>query len=178
MIEKCSFYDECSYNELVIEMEIKPTSTTTQILTTIINDKPTAFAYIMGDGISGSVCFYPYRNGTIMIYEMKGLPKDNSGFFGFHIHEGDSCLNNTNVPFEKTKGHYNPDDVNHPYHLGDLPPLFATKGKTWGIIYIDKFKPHQIVNRTIVIHDHPDDFHSQPAGNSGHKIACGEIKYF
>ena len=39
-------------------------------------------------------------------------------------------------------------------------------------------KPSDIIDRTIVIHDQADDFHSQPAGNSGEKIACGEIKRF
>jgi len=46
------------------------------------------------------------------------------------------------------------------------------------MIYIDKFKPDEIIGRTIVIHEHADDFHSQTSGNSGNKIACGEIKKF
>ncbi len=62
--------------------------------------------------------------------------------------------------------------------MGDLPPLFATKGTAWAIIYIDKLRPEDMVGRTVVIHEHADDFHSQPAGNSGNKIACGEIKCF
>lgn len=160
-------------------MEIKPTRMTTQILTTIINDKPYAFAYMMGEKISGTVCFYPYLSGTIMVYEIMGLPKTNqSGFYGFHIHEGNSCINNTKVAYEETKGHYNPTKKEHPSHLGDLSPLFASKGRAWGIIFIDKFKPQDIIDRTLVIHENADDFHSQPAGNSGHKIACGEIKRF
>jgi len=27
----------------------------------------------------------------------------------------------------------------------------------------------------VVIHSEPDDFHTQPAGNAGRKIACGMI---
>lgn len=164
-----------------MKMEIKPTLITTQILTKIINDKPAAFAYLTGQGISGTVCFYPYRKGTVMIYEIKGLPesrRDQGGIFGFHIHEGHTCTNDTNIPYEKTKNHFNPDKSQHPYHLGDLPPLFATQAKAWGIIYIDKFKPQDIINRTIVIHSNADDFHTQPSGHAGEKIACGEIKYF
>ena len=162
-------------------MEIKPTSTTTRILTTVINEKPMTFAYVIGEDISGTVCFYPYQGRTIMIYEINGLPKsskDTGGIYAFHIHEGNTCINDTKVPYEKTKGHFNPNQTQHPYHLGDLPPLFATKGMAWGMIYIDKFKPQDIVNRTLVIHEHPDDFHTQPSGNSGGKIACGEIKFF
>ncbi len=159
-------------------MEIKPTRTTTNILTLVINEKPTAFAYMMGEGIAGTVCFYPYKKGTVLIYEINGLPRDLGGIFGFHIHEGQSCQNDTAIPFEKTKGHFNPTNQKHPFHLGDLPPLFANEGIAWGMVYIDKFKPSDIIDRTIVIHDQADDFHSQPAGNSGEKIACGEIKRF
>ncbi|MBQ5655820.1 MAG: superoxide dismutase family protein [Bacteroidaceae bacterium] len=32
-----------------------------------------------------------------------------------------------------------------------------------------------MIGRTVVIHSHPDDFHSQPAGNAERKIACGVI---
>ena len=46
------------------------------------------------------------------------------------------------------------------------------------MIYIDKFSPKDIIGRTVVIHENIDDFHGQPAGNSGTKIACGEIKSF
>ena len=55
----------------MIKMEIKPTSTTTRILTTVINEKPMTFAYVIGEDISGTVCFYPYQGGTIMIYNSK-----------------------------------------------------------------------------------------------------------
>lgn len=158
-------------------MEIKPTSTTTNILMTVINEKPEAFAYIMGNEITGTVCFYPFKKGTVMIYEINGLPKEK-GIFGFHIHEGQTCINDTNVPYEKALGHLNPTKALHPFHLGDLPPLFATQGKAWGMVYIDKFKPQDIISRTMIIHADPDDFHSQPAGNSGTRIACGEIKKF
>lgn len=162
-------------------MEIKPTQTTTHILTTAINQKPAAFAQMMGNGISGTVCFYKYKDGTLMIYEIEGLPKTSrkeGGIFGFHIHEGKTCLNNTATPFEKTLGHLNPENTQHPYHLGDLPPLFATKGKAWSMVYLDKFIPADIMGRTVVIHQHPDDFHSQPSGQSGTRIACGDIKVF
>lgn len=151
---------------------------TTKILTTVINGKPDAFSCVMGQNIFGTVCFYAVLGGTIMIYEIKGLPISEEGIFGFHIHEGHTCLNDTNIPYEKTKNHLNPTHQQHPYHLGDLPPLFATKSKAWGMIYMDKFKPIDLINRTIVIHEHADDFHTQPSGQSGNKIACGEIKKF
>jgi Cu-Zn family superoxide dismutase len=32
-----------------------------------------------------------------------------------------------------------------------------------------------IVGRSVVIHADPDDYKSQPAGNSGKRVACGVI---
>ena len=32
------------------------------------------------------------------------------------------------------------------------------------------------IGRTVIIHNMPDDFASQPSGNAGEKIACGVIK--
>ncbi len=160
-------------------MEIKPTKATTQILTLMINEKPLAYACVIGDNIFGTVCFYPYLKGCILVYEINGLPRgDKKGVFGFHIHEGETCINDTMTPYEKTKNHLNPTNQEHPFHIGDLPSLFATQGMAWGVIYIDKFKPQDIIHRTIVIHADANDFHTQPSGHSGTKIACGEILKF
>ncbi len=155
-------------------MKIKPTKLTTDILMTIINEKPCAYAMISGEnGIMGTICFYPCLKGSVLIYEIDHLPHSQTcqgGIFAFHIHEGSSC--------QDSQGHYNPQNCEHPHHLGDLPSLFATDGKAWAIVYIDKFKPEDVIGRTIIIHEHEDDFHSQPSGNSGSKIACGEIRGF
>ena len=35
---------------------------------------------------------------------------------------------------------------------------------------------NEIIGLTVVIQSDPDDFHSQPAGNAGKKIACGVIR--
>ena len=40
----------------------------------------------------------------------------------------------------------------------------------------DRFSVNEIIGRTVVIHSDPDDFHTQPAGNAGKKIACGVIQ--
>jgi Cu-Zn family superoxide dismutase len=36
--------------------------------------------------------------------------------------------------------------------------------------------PNGIVGKSVVVHRDPDDYKSQPAGNSGPRIACGLIK--
>jgi len=43
-------------------------------------------------------------------------------------------------------------------------------------VLINKFTIDEIVGKVIIIHDMPDDFTTQPSGNSGTKIACGRIE--
>ena len=57
-----------------------------------------------------------------------------------------------------------------------MPPLFANAGYAFLVFYTDRFTVPEVVGRTVVIHDMPDDFTTQPAGNSGKKIACGVVK--
>ena len=64
----------------------------------------------------------------------------------------------------------------HPAHSGDLAPLISGSGYAFQICYTDAFVPEEILGRTVVIHSMSDDFTSQPSGNSGTKLACGEIK--
>ena len=78
--------------------------------------------------------------------------------------------------FELTKGHYNPTNEPHPFHAGDLPSLFSNNGYSYMVVYTNRFKPVDVVGKTVVIHQNPDDYRTQPAGNTGTKIACGEIK--
>ncbi|NLF57432.1 MAG: superoxide dismutase family protein, partial [Candidatus Hydrogenedens sp.] len=96
--------------------------------------------------------------------------------FGFHIHEGNACTGNASDPFAATGGHFNPQSCPHPQHAGDLPPLFGNNGYAWSSVLTDRFTVDAIAGRTVVIHRRPDDFTTQPSGNSGEKIACGVIK--
>ena len=43
-------------------------------------------------------------------------------------------------------------------------------------VLINKFKIKDIIGKVVIIHDSPDDFTTQPSGNSGKKIACGKIE--
>lgn len=40
----------------------------------------------------------------------------------------------------------------------------------------DRITLKEVIGKAVVIHSMPDDFTSQPSGNSGEKIACGIIK--
>ena len=105
--------------------------------------------------------------------EVSGLPENDTGFFAFHIHEGSDC---GGTDFSDTGGHYNPDAREHPRHAGDLPPLLSMAGRAFLAVETGRFTPCEVVGRTVVIHGSADDFHTQPAGNAGKKIACGVIR--
>lgn len=154
------------------------------IFTSVFQRKPDALAAIKGSesyaDINGRVSFYQTRRGVIVSAEISGLPQNKdvceNPVFGFHIHSGSQCIGNESDPFAAAQGHYNPDDCPHPYHAGDLPPLFGADGCAFSAFLTDRFSVKDIVGKTVIIHASPDDFMTQPSGNSGLKIACGEIR--
>lgn len=140
--------------------------------------RPDAVACLKGNeedpGITGTVKFYRTGHGVMLTAEVDGLPKTSeTGFFAFHIHEGGDCRGRG---FPDTGGHYDPEDQPHPRHAGDLPPLLSCNGKAQLAVLTDRFCLSDVIGRTVIIHSGPDDFHTQPAGNPGVKIACGVIK--
>ena len=138
---------------------------------------PDAVARVQGGAeapqLSGCVQF-SQENGCVLIEaRISGLPRGSeTGFFGFHIHQGENC---SGPDFSGTGSHYTPVDQIHPKHAGDLPPLLACQGNAYLSVKTDRFSVNEIIGRTVVIHSDPDDFHSQPAGDTGKKIACGVI---
>lgn len=130
--------------------------------------------------IDGTVTFKETKDGTLVTAKINNLPqsKDNctGRFFGFHIHEGTSCTGNLTDEFANAKSHLNTTNCPHPFHVGDLPPLIENNGYAYMIVLINKFKIKDIIGKVVIIHDMPDNFTSQPSGNSGIKIACGKIE--
>lgn len=138
---------------------------------------PKAIACIRGGEmnpeIKGTLKLFPHCNGVLVVVQVQGLPETATNFFALHIHEGDNC---GGADFSNSKGHYNPQELPHPRHAGDLPPLLACNGKAYLAVITDRFEIQDVIGRTIIIHNAPDDFVTQPAGNAGSKIACGVIR--
>lgn len=141
---------------------------------------PFSFAQIIGNtnypDLHGMAYFYDVPFGGIFIeVEVCGLPIGNaqnrSHFLGMHIHEFADCTR----PFENTGNHYNPSNMPHPLHAGDLPPLLNNDGYAYSAFYTSYLSPKEIIGKSLIIHSKADDFTTQPSGNSGDKIACGEI---
>ena len=130
--------------------------------------------------INGIVTFRETKKGVLVTAKINNLPiskdKCKDRFFGFHIHEGISCSGNVEDEFANAKTHLNPTNCPHPFHIGDLPPLIENDGYSYMSVLINKFKIKDILGKVIIIHDMPDDFTTQPSGDSGTKIACGKIE--
>ena len=150
----------------------------------VLMHKPSTCAIIKGSekypNISGIVRFYQLRNGVLIAAEISGLPHSHGicqhPVFGFHIHDGNQCDGDMQDPFSGTMAHYNPAKCNHPFHAGDLPPLFGSRGYAFSAFVTDRFTLSEVIGRTVIIHGNPDDFTSQPSGNAGEKLACGVVK--
>lgn len=152
-------------------------------LLSVLRGQPQAVANISGSksrpGITGAVRFYQTDRGVIVFAEIGGLPESENScqkVFGFHVHEGTDCGGNANDPFANAKSHYDPKNRRHPCHAGDLPPLFGSNGRALSLFLTDRFSVDEVIGRTVIIHGDPDDFTTQPSGNSGTKIACGIIR--
>jgi Cu-Zn family superoxide dismutase len=45
-------------------------------------------------------------------------------------------------------------------------------------VFTDKFRVREVIGKAMIIHESPDDFRTQPAGDAGKRLACGVIKPF
>ncbi len=110
------------------------------------------------------------------------------GTRAFHIHENSACKP---PGFESAGGHFNPYGKQHGFlnkkghHAGDLPNIVVDEDGnckmsfTTTQITLAKDKENSILREpgtSIVIHEEPDDYFTDPAGGGGKRIACGIIK--
>lgn len=147
----------------------------------LIRNTPDAVAWIRGNEdnprLSGAAKFFQTPYGGILVEaELFGLPNisipDSGNFYGMHIHEYGDC----ELPFDKTGEHYSKTPQMHPMHTGDMVPIMGNQGYAWLSFYNKRFQLPEILGRSVVIHAMPDDFMTQPSGNSGAKIGCGIIR--
>lgn len=153
-------------------------------LIAVLRRYPQAWARMTGSDvypeIQGIVKFFQTDQGVIVSAHITGLPraedKCKQPIFAFHIHSGKRCAGNAEDRFAEAGMHDNPGGCAHPYHAGDMPPLFGAGGNAVSVFLTDRFHVDDILGKTVIIHSSPDDFTTQPSGNSGVKIACGEIR--
>ena len=123
------------------------------------------------------------KDGVRVTVEVSGL-KPNS-LHGLHVHEKGDC----SAPDATSAGpHFSLQGQEHgphegdKFHAGDLGNLEAdAQGKASKTLVVPASKltlasgPASVVGRAVVVHGGPDDLKSQPAGNSGPRIACGVV---
>ena len=133
-----------------------------------------------GNQASGTVAFVARGDKVRVTAKVAGLAP---GPHGFHIHEKGDC---SAPDATSAGGHFNPTAKPHgeptaaDHHAGDMPMLTAdAAGNATLEATIDTVTigagAGDIVGRAVVIHKDPDDFKTQPTGNSGARVACGVI---
>ena len=143
--------------------------------------RKSAIAKIKGSSkfpkINGIVKFKQLDKGVLVSAEIFNLPyeKCKNEIYGFHIHQGESCTGNEKDEFADVGTHFSNNDCVHPYHSGDMPPIFGNNGYAYMSFFTNRFNISDIVGKTVIIHANMDDLNTQPSGNSGEKIACGKI---
>ena len=103
---------------------------------------------------------------------------------GLHVHEKGDC---SAPDASSAGGHFNPVAQEHgnpdspPHHAGDIHNItaddqgVATVNEQLTGVTLGTSAPEDILGKSVVVHAKPDDYKSQPAGNSGDRIACGVI---
>lgn len=132
--------------------------------------------------VAGKATFTETNGVVTLEAKLTGL---KPGVHGIHIHEKADC---SAADGSSAGGHWNPTFQSHgkwgtgAYHKGDIGNFTADvdgnatvlfKTDEWCISCGDKNK--DIVGKGLVVHQDPDDFTSQPAGNAGKRVACSGI---
>jgi Cu-Zn family superoxide dismutase len=102
-----------------------------------------------------------------------------------HIHEKGDC---SDPKATSAGGHFNPNAGAHhggpttdPRHGGDLGNMTVdASGKGSLDVMVAGLSldgpQNGVIGRSIVVHEKADDLQSDPAGNSGARVACGVIQ--
>ena len=121
--------------------------------------------------------------GVLLKLSLKGMPP---GEHAVHVHAVGKC---EPPSFDSAGPHFNPGNTHHgimagPGHAGDMPNLHIPPSGSLEVelvnaaITIDMAKPNSVFHpdgTAVVIHGGKDDYMTDPAGNSGNRIACGVI---
>lgn len=150
---------------------------------TMTEQAPSASAKLdptKGNNVTGTVSFTGQGDRVLVKAEVRGLAP---GLHGFHIHEKGDCSSGDGM---SAGGHFNPHKKPHggasgaERHAGDLGNLNADAGGVARLeIEVDGASvgggAANIAGKGVIVHAAPDDYKTQPTGNSGARVACGVI---
>lgn len=135
-----------------------------------------------GSLVSGKLTLVPMHDGVHITGEIGGLGAGKT--HAIHVHEKGDC---SAVDASSAGGHFNPTGNPHgragtgTHHAGDMDNIVADADGVAKInihligVTLGGGAYNDIVGRAIVVHAAADDYRSQPAGNSGARVACGVI---
>ena len=134
-----------------------------------------------GNTATGAVTFVQSGDKVKVSGVVTGLKANTE--HGFHVHEKGDCSSGDGM---SAGGHFNPHAKMHAApatpdrHAGDMPMLVAdatgVATLTAELDVITIGGATDIVGKGLIVHKDPDDFKTQPTGNSGARLACGVIK--
>ena len=130
---------------------------------------------------NGSVTFVQAGDKVVVSGLVSGLRPNAEHCF--HLHEKGDCSSGDGM---STGGHFNPDGQPHgkhagmAQHAGDLPSLRADASGTAKFSFESTrvsvgSGAANIVGRGLIVHRDPDDYTTQPTGNSGPRLACAVV---
>ena len=141
----------------------------------------TNLAPTTGSTATGTVRFVQSGSKVMVSGEVRGL-KPNAEH-GFHVHEKGDCSSGDGM---SAGGHFNPTGTAHgnhdmgEHHSGDLPQLKANAEGVAAFSFESTTIAvgagvTDVIGKALIVHRDPDDFKTQPTGNSGPRLACGVI---
>jgi superoxide dismutase, Cu-Zn family len=131
-----------------------------------------------GSRVTGTVMFTKMGNEVQVVADIQNL---TPGKHGFHLHEKGDC---SAADASSAGGHFNPTHQHHggpntaERHVGDLGNLEADASGKAHLDWKGKMNlsgADSIIGKSVVVHEKADDLKTDPAGNSGARIACGVI---
>jgi Cu-Zn family superoxide dismutase len=132
-----------------------------------------------GSQVTGMITFTKSGDEVQVVADVQNL---TPGKHGFHIHEKGDC---SAPDAASAGGHFNPTHQHHggPHtaerHLGDLGNIEADASGKAHLDWKGKLQlsgANSIIGKSVVVHEKEDDLKTDPAGNSGARIACGVIE--
>ncbi|WP_196233089.1 superoxide dismutase family protein [Sphingomonas segetis] len=140
---------------------------------------PMALVNSAGQSV-GTVRAWQTAGGVSFRISAAGLPH---GIHGLHVHAVGRC---DPPEFTSAGGHWNPADKKHGMnnpagpHAGDLPNVeVAANGVLNATVTLPNATMAALLDAdgsALVLHAGPDDYVTDPSGNSGARIACAVIQ--